>query len=99
MLKLVKKPNVRVISRVHTKKDLAEKLEREAKTPSSLFSESHLEDICKFILLNSWPDEVLAAIMNKPDIVNELAYALHNDDALADFFDARLQKLILEYVV
>ena len=81
------------------KDELAEKLEKEAKAPSGLFSESQLEDICKFLLLNNWPDEVLCAIMEKENIVNELAYALHNDDVLADFTEARLQQLVLKYAV
>jgi len=77
---------------------LEEKLEREMPKPSELFSESFLEDIRMFLLLNNWSDEVLCAVMERKNIVNELAYELHNDSVFADFFEARLRQLLLELV-
>jgi len=61
-----------------------------------LFGTSLLEDIRMFIDLNEWSDEVTHAIAQNPDIAAELAFALHNDDIFADFFETRLKQLLLE---
>ncbi|MCL2408485.1 MAG: hypothetical protein FWC96_02580 [Oscillospiraceae bacterium] len=64
---------------------------------NQLFSQSQLEDICMFILNNSWDEKVLSALLLKPNIVTALAYALHNDEEFQECFEKRMHHLTLEY--
>lgn len=100
MLQLVTKAYIEAYVEADNKdENLEEKLERELPEPSELFSESFLEDIRRFLIHNNWENDVLCAIMEKKNVINELAYALHNDDLFADFFETRLRQLVLELAV
>jgi len=81
------------------KKEMLElKLQVELENPSKLFSRSSLEDIYSVLTLNEWSDEVMLKLINAPDLLQEIARTLHNDDAVSEFLEQRTRELILEFV-
>ena len=81
------------------KKDiLALKLQLELETPSELFSRSFLEDIYSVLTLSDWSDDMLLRLIKTPNLLQEVARTLHNDDAFSAFFEQRTRELIIELI-
>jgi len=79
------------------KNDILElKLRVELEEPSELFSKSFLEDIYGILTLSEWSDAVMLRLIKTPHLLQEIAWALRNDDAFDTFFEQRVRALILE---
>ena len=72
------------------------KLNRELNAQSKLLSQSFLEDIYAVLLLSEWSDDVILRLLQTPSLLQEVAYALHNDDVFSMFFEQRVMDLTLE---
>jgi len=74
------------------------KLQRELETPSGVFSQSFREDIYSVLTLTDWSECTMRRLMQTPNLLQEVAWAVHNDDVLSDFFGQRTKDLILELI-
>ena len=77
---------------------LEKKLKKELAMPSEYFSRSFLEDICSVFAVNEWNDDVILRFIKTPNLLREVAWALHNDDALSEVFEQRTVQLTLELI-
>ena len=74
---------------------LERKLQRELETPSQVFSQSFLEDVYGVLTLTDWNEETMHRLLQRPKLLQEVAWAVHNDDVLSDFFGQRAKDLIV----
>ena len=77
---------------------LRAKLKREFEAPSRFHNQSFREDVYSVLSLSKWPDDVLPRLIQTPNLIREVAWALCDDDAFLDFFDQRVIALTLELV-
>jgi len=77
---------------------LEEKLKRELAKSPGLFRQSYLEDVCSVLTLSEWSDDVLPRLIKTPNLLREIALALHDDDAFSAFFEHRVRELTLELI-
>jgi len=75
---------------------LERKLQRELGASSRVFSQSFLEDVYGVLILTDWHDDTMRRLIQRPNLLQEVAWAVHNDDVLSDFFGQRAKDLILE---
>ena len=79
------------------KKEVLElKLRIEMEKPSEIFSQSFLEDIYSLLTLSEWSEDVLLRLIKTPNLLQEVAQRIHNDDMFSAFFEQRARELILE---
>jgi len=74
------------------------KLRRELETPTTFFSQSFYEDIYSVLALTEWSDEVILRLIRTPNLLQEVAQLLHNDDVFSTFLEQRIKDLALELV-
>ena len=77
---------------------LERKLQRELETPSRVFSQSFREDIYSILTLTDWSDDAMLRLLQTPNLLHQVTWAVHNDDVLSDFFGQRAKNLILELI-
>jgi len=75
---------------------LKAKLKREFEVPTRVISHSFREDVYHVLLLTKWPDDVVPRLVQTPNLLQEVALALHNDDVFSEFFEQRTKELTLE---
>ena len=74
------------------------KLKRELDTLPSVFNQTFREDVCSVLTLSEWDDEVMLCLIQTPNLLEEVALSLHNDDLFSAFFEQRIGTLTLELV-
>ena len=77
---------------------LEEKLKKELAKQSELFSRSFHEDIYSVLTLTDWSDDVILRLIKTPNLLREVAWRLHDDDAFSEVFEQRAIELTLELV-
>ena len=82
----------------HRRAVLEIKLKRELASTSRLFAQSFYEDIHSVLCLNDWNEALIPALIQTPNLLEEVALALHKDDIFAAFFEARVIDLTLERI-
>ena len=50
------------------------------------------------LALTDWNDDVVSQLLQTPNLLQEVARALHNDDTFSEFFEQRTKELTLEYI-
>ena len=91
-----KKPVIPLFPSENRQGALELKLKRELDTPPRFFSQSFREDIYSVLTLTKWSDELMSQLILTPDLLREVAWALHNDDVFSAFFEQRTIELTLE---
>ncbi|MCL2842104.1 MAG: AbrB/MazE/SpoVT family DNA-binding domain-containing protein [Oscillospiraceae bacterium] len=74
------------------------KLKRELEVPCRVFSQSFREDVCSVLALSSWSDNVVSQLLQTPNLLREIAQALHHDDVFSEYFEQRTKELTLDYI-
>jgi len=77
---------------------LRAKLKREFEAPSRFSHQSFREDLYSVLSLTEWDDDVVLRLIQTPNLLRELTWALYNDDAFLDFFEQRAKALTLELI-
>ena len=80
------------------RKALELKLKQELEAPSRFFSQSFREDVHSVLAFAEWSDDVVSQLLQIPDLLQEIARVLHNDDAFSEYFEQRVTELTLEYL-
>ena len=75
---------------------LEDKLNKELAKLNS--SNTFQEDVCGVLMLSDWSDDDLRRLIKRPNLLKEVALALHEDDAFSEFFEQRVQELTLELI-
>ena len=77
---------------------LETKLKKELARSPEFLKQSFLEDICSVLIFTEWSDDVLPRLIKTPNLLREVALALHDDDMFSEIFEQRAKKLTLELI-